>query len=104
LSDSTKLVPCIDDTTAASLVAFIPQVLDKASSGSLSDLLALPALIKEFAASIPKSVGECLHWANNTDTAALLNAYGNPQSDPKIATKLIEYVTFHYSHVHKALK
>jgi len=33
-----------------------------------------------------------------------LNAYGNPQSDPKVATKLIAYVTLHYLHVHKALK
>jgi len=78
--------------------------LDKASSGSLSDLLALPALIKEFGKSIPESVKECVHWSNNTDTAAFLNAYGNPQSDPKIAAKLIAYVTFHYSHVHSALK
>jgi len=46
LPDSTKLIPCIDDDTASKIVAFIPQALDKASSGSLSDLLALPALIK----------------------------------------------------------
>jgi len=85
LADSTKLIPCIDDDTASKIVAFIPQALDKASSGSLSDLLALPALIKQFAASIPHTVGQCLHWENNTDTAALLNAYGNPQSDPKVA-------------------
>jgi len=78
--------------------------LDKASSGSLSDLLALPALLKEFAKSIPPTVGQCLHLDNNTDTAAFLNAYGNPQSDPKIATKVIEYVTLHYLHVHKTLK
>jgi len=46
LTDSTKLIPCIDDDSAAKIVAFVPQALDKASSGSLSDLLALPALIK----------------------------------------------------------
>jgi len=72
------MIPCIDADTASKIVAFVPQVLDKASSGSLSDLLALPALLKEFAKSIPPTVGQCLHWANNTDTAALLTAYGNP--------------------------
>jgi len=57
LPDSTKLTPCIDDTSAANIVAFIPQVLAKASSGSLSDLLALPALLKQFGATIPPTVG-----------------------------------------------
>ena len=49
LADSTKMIPCIDDATADLIVAFIPQVLDKAT-GSLSDLLKLPDMIKAFAA------------------------------------------------------
>jgi hypothetical protein len=37
------MVPCIDDKSASLLVAFIPTILDEASSGSLADLLKIPA-------------------------------------------------------------
>jgi len=42
--------------------------------------------------------------ANNTESAAIAAAYGNPQDDPNIATKLIAYITFHLAHVQKSLK
>jgi hypothetical protein len=35
------MVPCLDDKTADSLIPFIKTVLDKAASGSISDLLSL---------------------------------------------------------------
>jgi hypothetical protein len=104
LPKSTKMVPCIDDKSASLLVAFIPTILDEASSGSLADLLKIPAQLKEFAKQIPPQVGECIAPVNNTDTDALAGAYNHPEKDPNIAKKLITYVTLHYLHVHSSLK
>ena len=39
LPDPTTIVPCIDDNTAHKIVVFAGQVLEKAASGSVKDLL-----------------------------------------------------------------
>jgi len=36
------MAPCFDDATASKVVAFVPTILDEASSGSLADLLKIP--------------------------------------------------------------
>ena len=60
LKDPTTIVPCIDDVSAHKIVVFIGQLLDKAAKGSLSDLLSLPTLIKDFGNSLDPAVGTCL--------------------------------------------
>lgn len=48
LPDPTTIVPCIDDNTAHKIVVFVGKVLDKAAKGSVSDLLSLVQMIKDF--------------------------------------------------------
>jgi len=60
LPQPTTIVPCIDDASAHQIVVFIGQVLDKAAKGSLSDLIALPNLIKDFGNSLNPAVSTCL--------------------------------------------
>ncbi len=45
LPDPTKIMSCGDLAVADSIKAFITTLLQKASSGSLSDLLSLPKII-----------------------------------------------------------
>jgi hypothetical protein len=60
LPDPTTIVPCIDDDTAHKIVVFAGQILDKAASGSVKDLIELINLIKSFGDQIPQSVKDCL--------------------------------------------
>lgn len=60
LPHPTTIVPCIDDASAAKIVKFVGEVLDKASRGSLNDLLSLPDLIKKFGDSLDPNVKKCL--------------------------------------------
>lgn len=60
LPKPTTILPCIDDASAHQIVVFGGQVLDKAAKGSISDLLALPKLIKDFGENLNPAVGECL--------------------------------------------
>jgi len=60
LPKPTTIVACIDDESAHKIVVFIGTVLDKAAKGSLSDLLSLPNLIKDFGNSLNPAVGQCL--------------------------------------------
>ena len=60
LPQPTTLVPCFDDASAAQTVTFAGKVLDKASKGSLNDLLALPDLIKKFGNDLNPAVKKCL--------------------------------------------
>jgi hypothetical protein len=84
LPDPTTIVPCIDEDTAKKIVDFVGTVLDKAAKGSISDLISLVNLIKQFGDQIPQPVKDCLNGNkefealglkygidNNTDTAAL---------------------------------
>ena len=61
LPDPTTVVPCLDDDTAHKIVVFIGQLLEKAAKGSVSDLLSLVQLIKDFGDQIPQSVKDCLN-------------------------------------------
>ena len=94
-------MPCIDDDTAHKIVVFAGQVLAKAASGSVSDLLSLVQLIKDFGDQIPQSVKDCLD--GNAEFKALGLKYGiDDSSDPSvIEKKVIKYVTLHYLTVHK---
>ncbi len=60
LPDPTTIVPCIDDNTAHSIVDFAGQILEKAAKGSVTDLVSLVSLIKNFGDTIPQSVKDCL--------------------------------------------
>lgn len=102
LPHPTTIVPCIDDASAAKIVKFVGEVLDKASRGSLNDLLSLPDLIKKFGDSLDPHVKECLD--GNTEVAALGPKY-NPKnkSEDQIKKEVITYVTLHYLTVHKWL-
>ena len=102
LAKPTTIVNCIDNDSAHKIVVFIGTVLDKAAKGSLSDLISLPKIIKEFGATLDPKVGECL------DGNAEMEAFGlkyNPKnaSSDDIEKKIIAYVTLHYLSVHKWL-
>jgi hypothetical protein len=102
LPDPKTILPCIDDASAHKIVVFIGEVLDKASKGSLSDLLALPQLIKDFGNSLDPAVGQCLD--GNAEFAALGDVYHLTGADSSvIEKKVIQYVTLHYLAVHKWL-
>lgn len=57
LPDPKTIIPCIDDDSAHKIVDFIGKFLDKAARGSLSDLIALPQMIKDFGNSLPPAIG-----------------------------------------------
>jgi hypothetical protein len=102
LPQPKTIVPCIDDTSAHQIVVFAGQLLDKASKGSLSDLLSLQKLIEDFGNNLNPAVGECLD--GNEELAAIGLKY-NPknESGDEIKKKVITYVTLHYLTVHKWL-
>ena len=102
LPDPKTIVPCIDDTSAHQIVVFIGQVLDKAAKGSLSDLLSLPKLIKDFGNTLNPAVGDCLDGNAELDTISVKYNPKNASSD-EIEKKVIAYVTLHYLTVHKWL-
>jgi len=102
LKDPTTIVPCIDDASAHQIVVFAGQILDKAAKGSLSDLLSLPQLIKDFGNSLNPAVGQCLD--GNAELDSLSAAYNLTGADSSvIEKKIITYVTLHYLAVHKWL-
>jgi hypothetical protein len=102
LKDPTTIVPCIDDVSAHKIVVFIGEVLDKAAKGSLSDLLSLPQLIKNFGNSLNPAVGQCLD--GNAEFTSLGDKYNLTGADSSvIEKKIITYVTLHYLAVHKWL-
>jgi len=102
LKDPTTIVPCIDDVSAHKIVVFIGELLDKAAKGSLSDLLSLPQLIKDFGNSLNPAVGQCLD--GNAELTSLTDKYNLTGADSSvIEKKVITYVTLHYLAVHKWL-
>ena len=83
LPDPTTVVPCIDDDTAHKIVVFAGQLLEKAAKGSVSDLLSLVQLIKDFGDQIPQSVKDCLD--GNAEFKALGLKYGiDDSTDPTV--------------------
>ena len=103
LPDPTTIVKCFDDDTAHNVVVFVGTILDKAAKGSISDLLALKYLAKQFGDSIPQAVKDCLD--GNAEFTALGVKYGiTPDTDTSaLEKKVIAYVTLHYLTVHKWL-
>lgn len=103
LPDPTTIVPCFDDDSAHKTVVFMGQLLQKAASGSVSDLMNLKTLVQNFTDSLPQSVKDCLN--GNEEVKALGLKYGiTDQTDPAtIEKKVIAYVTLHYLSVHKWL-
>lgn len=61
LPRSVTIVPCIDDDSAHKIIDFGGQILDKAARGFLSDILAIPQLLSEFAVQLNPNVAECLN-------------------------------------------
>lgn len=101
LPDPTTVVPCIDDDTAHKIVVFIGQLLEKAAKGSISDLMSISQLVKDFGDQIPQAVKDCLD--GNTEFKALGLKYGIDDSTDTSALekKVLAYVTLHYLTVHK---
>ena len=101
LPDPTTIMPCIDDATAHKIVVFIGQVLEKAAKGSVSDIIGLVQMIKDFGDQIPQSVKDCLN--GNEEFKALGKKYGidDDTNSTEIEKKVITYVTLHYLTVHK---
>lgn len=101
LPDPTTIVPCLDDTTAHNLVAFMGDTLQKAARGSITDLINMIPEIQKFLESIPQPVKTCLN--GNKEVEALGLKYGiTSDTDPQaIIKKLVTYGTLHYLQVHK---
>lgn len=97
----TTVVPCIDDDTAHSIVVFGGQILAKAASGSLADLIQIITLVKNFADTIPQPVKDCLD--GNAEIEALGLKYGidNDTDTAALEKKIITYATLHFLEVHK---
>ena len=72
---------------------FAGQVLEKAAKGSISDIVRLISLIKNFGDQIPQSVKDCLD--GNAEFKALGLKYGiDDSTDPNvIEKKVIAYIT-----------
>jgi len=100
LPDPTTVVDCSDAATQHSIVLFIGDVLKKAAAGSVTDLIKVIALIKDFINGLPDSTKTCL--ANNAELKTLGLKYGiDDSTDPSvIEKKVVSYVTFHYLEVH----
>lgn len=94
---------CFDDASAHTTVVFIGTLLDKAATGSISDLIGLKDLVEKFGDSLPQAVKDCL--SANQEVLNLAAKYGiNDKTDPSaIEKKVIAYVTLHYLTVHKWL-
>ena len=97
----TTIVPCIDDATAHSIVVFGGQILAKAASGSLTDLIQIVQLVKNFGDTIPQPVKDCLD--GNAEVEALGLKYGidNNTDTAALEKKIITYATLHFLEVHK---
>lgn len=94
-------MPCIDDTTADSIISFGGSLLAKACSASIADFAAIVKMVQDFGDSIPQKVKDCLD--GNKELAALGLKYGiTPDTDPAtIEKKILTYVTLHYLEAHK---
>ena len=103
LPDPTTIVPCIDDDTAHKIVVFAGQILDKAAKGSISDIINIIQLVKNFGDQIPQSVKDCLD--GNAEFKALGLKYGidDTTDASEIEKKIATYVGLHYLSVHKWL-
>ncbi|KAL4486044.1 hypothetical protein ABPG72_003978 [Tetrahymena utriculariae] len=71
LADPTTIVPCIDTTTAANIVALVPQVLKKASSALT--IAQVATLVENFVKTLNPAVGECLK--GNAEVAELATVF-----------------------------
>jgi CRISPR/Cas system-associated endonuclease Cas3-HD len=100
LPEPTTIVPCIDDDTAHKIVVFAGEVLAKAAKGSITDLLSLVQLIKDFGNQIPQSVSDCLDGNKEFETLGLKYGIDNNTDTSALEKKIITYVTLHYLEVH----
>ncbi|KAL4436009.1 hypothetical protein ABPG74_022244 [Tetrahymena malaccensis] len=71
LADPSTIVPCIDSTTAANIVALVPQVLKKASSALT--IASVATLVENFVKTLNPAVGECLK--GNAEVAELATVF-----------------------------
>jgi hypothetical protein len=101
LADTTVICSCFDETSSQNLLNLIQEILQQASSGSVSALTKIIAEIEAFNASLPAAVTQCLQGSG--PQAALVqaeqayNIYGLTQA--QIESKIETYVVFHLSAV-----
>jgi hypothetical protein len=101
LPDPTTIVPCIDDDTAHKIVVFGGQILAKAASGSLTDLIQIISLVKDFGNQIPQSVSDCLDGNSEFEALGLKYGIDDTTDSAVIEKKIITYATLHFLEVHK---
>lgn len=104
LPDPTTIVSCLDDDTAHKVVVFAGQILDKAAKGSVSDLISIAQMIKDFGDQIPQSAKDCLNGNEEFKALGLKYGINDDTNSTEIEKKVITYVTLHYLTVHKWLQ
>jgi len=106
LSDPTVICACFDETTSQNLLNLIAEILQQASSGSISALTQIIQEIEAFNATIPAAVAQCLQGSG--PQAAIVqaqqayNIYGLTAA--QIESKVESYVIFHLAAVVAAVK
>lgn len=83
LPRSTTVVDCGDDATSHKTVVFIGDILAKGAKGSITDLIELITIIKNFVNQLPPETQDCL--SNNADVKAIGLKYGiDDTTDPTV--------------------
>jgi len=97
LNAPTVICSCWDETTSANLLSTLKEVLQEASSGSLSVLPTIEAQVKAFVASIPTADLTCLNsTASMAEVTQAETAYGIAGMTPQqIESKIESYAVFH---------
>jgi len=94
LPNPTTIGDCLDETTAKGVMDLIGRALADLAAGKFSDLDALIQAVKDFAAGVPKEIGDCVD--TNAEAIALQKAYGIYQADPDvIIAKVKKYILVH---------
>jgi Zn finger protein HypA/HybF involved in hydrogenase expression/extradiol dioxygenase family protein len=106
LGDPTVVCACFDETTSQNLLNLIGQVLQQASSGSISALTQIMAEIEAFNATIPAAVQTCLAGSGpQAALASALTAYHLAGLTPaQIQSKAEAYILFHLAAVVAQIK
>lgn len=78
-------------------------MIHKAAKASVSDLMALPQLFKDFGASLDPALQQCLD--GNSEVSALADIYGlTSQPSSYLEKKLVAHIALSYIAVHRWLE
>ena len=101
LDDPKTVVACFDDDTAHRVVVAIGQILEKTAKGSTSDLLNTIQFIKDFIASIPQPIKDCVN--GNTEVKTLVFRYGIDENTDMslVEKKILLFLSLHFLTFHK---